>query len=549
MFFILQVTGTDQHLLYYDHPKRTKPKGLIDLSYSSLYMVHDSFFERPNCFQLVERALPCLSTVYYLCASNQDLAQEWMQALRPLCVHQIPKNPSAKRLKELHSLHLTILEAHRIPMKLAPHPYCIVSLDQVKVCRTRVRNSPDPVWEEEFFLDDIPADVLAFTVTVHNKGKRCKDLEVAETSIELSNLVNGEEVEDWYHLSGITPPIREDWGSIRVRVRYLHEVIMPVEEYSSLKELILDRHLESVLALADVCHHDRTPLATTLLRIFRHERKEADLLQAMNDLEIIREDETSTLFRAASLTTTLMDQYMRSTASTLLQRAVQETIHKVLESRQSCELNPTKLEHPSDAGLNAEYLLCILDEMIESIFMSVDCTPKTLRYLCGCLQRSVTTKWPHDALVRTRVVSGFIFLRLFCPAILNPRQFNLITEPPSEMAARSLILVAKCLQNLANLVEFGGKEPYMEVVNPFIIKNKERMILFLDYLSNVRDKPEPDEAHKGDQARDLATLHHVCVNHLQDLQNLSRIRPSVKKLVTVTEMLSKHKEKYMEMLR
>jgi Ras GTPase-activating protein 1 len=58
-----------------------------------------------------------------------------------------------------------------------------------------------------------------------------------------------------------------------------------------------------------------------------------------------------------------------------------------------------------------------------------------------------------------------------------------VAEPPPPMAARSLIMVAKCLQNLANLVEFGGKEQYMEVVNPFILKNKERMVVFLDQLS------------------------------------------------------------------
>lgn len=113
-------------------------------------------------------------------------------------------------------------------------------------------------------------------------------------------------------------------------------------------------------------------------------------------------------------------------------------------------------------------------------------------------------KWPHERLVRTRVVSGFVFLRLLCPAILNPRKFNLISgkllesvsiwteqglkneyfsETPSPPAARSLVMVAKCLQNLANLIEFGGKEPYMEVVNPFILKNKERMVIFLDQLS------------------------------------------------------------------
>ena len=42
-------------------------------------------------------------------------------------------------------------------------------------------------------------------------------------------------------------------------------------------------------------------------------------------------------------------------------------------------------------------------------------------------------------------------------------------------------------------MEFGGKEPYMEVVNPFILKNKERMVVFLDHLSSVREKPYPDE--------------------------------------------------------
>lgn len=35
------------------------------------------------------------------------------------------------------------------------------------------------------------------------------------------------------------------------------------------------------------------------------------------------------------------------------------------------------------------------------------------------------------------------------------------------------------------------KEPYMEVVNPFILKNKERMIVFLDQLSSITDPNPP----------------------------------------------------------
>ena len=50
--------------------QRTKPKGLIDLSCAYLYQVHDSFFEKRFCFQLVEKALPCLATVTYLACED-----------------------------------------------------------------------------------------------------------------------------------------------------------------------------------------------------------------------------------------------------------------------------------------------------------------------------------------------------------------------------------------------------------------------------------------------------------------------------------------------
>ena len=128
-----------------------------------------------------------------------------------------------------------------------------------------------------------------------------------------------------------------------------------------------------------------------------------------------------------------------------------------MEAKQSCELNPTKLEKLDEVCANAEHLLSLLDSVADSIFRSADSCPATIRFICGCLQRSCVAKWPCDPLVRTRVVGAFIFLRLICPAIVSPREFGLSEETPSETAARSMILIAKCLQNLANLVEFGIK--------------------------------------------------------------------------------------------
>lgn len=56
-------------------------------------------------------------------------------------------------------------------------------------------------------------------------------------------------------------------------------------------------------------------------------------------LLLISADDTTTLFRSASLTTTLMDHYMRSTANGFLHQAVQDFILKVMDSRQSCEVS------------------------------------------------------------------------------------------------------------------------------------------------------------------------------------------------------------------
>jgi len=73
------------------------------------------------------------------------------------------------------------------------------------------------------------------------------------------------------------------------------------------------------------------------------------------------------------------------------------------------------------------------------------------------------------------VYSGFLFLRLICPALLKPQLFDLMTglfckaipflnsyscfalDSLSATAERTLKLIAKYLQNLANQVEFRTK--------------------------------------------------------------------------------------------
>ena len=80
-------------------------------------------------------------------------------------------------------------------------------------------------------------------------------------------------------------------------------------------------------------------------------------------------------------------------------------------------------------------------------------------------------------------VGAFIFLRFFCPAIVAPDVEGLITTAPSKEMRRGLLLIAKVVQNLANNVLFGAKEPYMFPLNDFLTQNIYRVTTFLREIS------------------------------------------------------------------
>ena len=96
----------------------------------------------------------------------------------------------------------------------------------------------------------------------------------------------------------------------------------------------------------------------------------------------------------------------------------------------------------------------------------------------------------HDQAIP--ILSPLLFMHVghpYIPLFKIRRIFDLLvillscTGNPSESSSRTLKLVAKAVQNLANLVEFKTKEPFMTSLNPFIIRHMPDMIKFIDTLS------------------------------------------------------------------
>jgi Ras GTPase-activating-like protein IQGAP2/3 len=82
----------------------------------------------------------------------------------------------------------------------------------------------------------------------------------------------------------------------------------------------------------------------------------------------------------------------------------------------------------------------------------------------------------------------------------------IVDSSPSKNARRTLTLIAKMLQNLANKPTYS-KELYMMALNPFVEENKERILQFLNDLCEVDDFYEILEV--GDWC---STAKHACRN-------------------------------------
>ncbi|CAI5731619.1 unnamed protein product [Hyaloperonospora brassicae] len=82
-------------------------------------------------------------------------------------------------------------------------------------------------------------------------------------------------------------------------------------------------------------------------------------------------------------------------------------------------------------------------------------------------------------------LGGLVFLRFLCPALVVPHKMNLTpgNAAPAKQMQRTLVLLAKLMQSLANNVEYSpSTESYMVPFNPFIVRNRPKLTQFYDQL-------------------------------------------------------------------
>ena len=81
-------------------------------------------------------------------------------------------------------------------------------------------------------------------------------------------------------------------------------------------------------------------------------------------------------------------------------------------------------------------------------------------------------------------MTGIFFLRFVCPALVAPHLNGLLAAPPNAGETRTLMLLAKVIQQLSNDVEFGRKEAYLAPLSRMHHRNREPLRRFFVFLAD-----------------------------------------------------------------
>ncbi|KAL5321921.1 hypothetical protein ACEPPN_009885 [Leptodophora sp. 'Broadleaf-Isolate-01'] len=416
-----------------------------------------------------------------------------------------------------------------------------VILDGEVRARTKTRNDTrNPFWREDCEFLDLPAHLPSLSVvlkqleqpmgpghgflsssSVHVSGPAV-DIICGTVEIQIDKLDRGKYNEAWW-------PILDDQqdpiGEIFLRVRHDELVVLLAKDYQPISELLHNFGNGLTIQIAQVVPTSLRTLAEILMNIFQVSGHSSEWLSALVEDEIdglgkempnrrlrwsrrigsnesfasvsdreqtVRDmgkslqGEANLLFRGNSLLTQALDFHMRRLGKEYLEDVLSAKILEINTMNPDCEVDPSRISNGDDLDKNWKLLTTLTTDVWESIASSSKRCPPEIRQVLKYV-RAVTEDRYGDFLrtVSYTSVSGFLFLRFFCPALLNPKLFGLLRDHPQPKAQRTLTLIAKSLQALANLSHFGQKESWMEPMNQFLARHRQGVKDFLDAVCDI----------------------------------------------------------------
>eukprot|EP01125_Pyxidicula_operculata_P003607 TRINITY_DN1472_c3_g1_i1.p1 TRINITY_DN1472_c3_g1~~TRINITY_DN1472_c3_g1_i1.p1 ORF type:complete len:1623 (-),score=505.24 TRINITY_DN1472_c3_g1_i1:343-5211(-) len=290
--------------------------------------------------------------------------------------------------------------------------------------------------------------------------------------------------------------INQSYGSLRLTTDFRKNMIFSIDFYEPLLQT-LDYNMLGIFKVLrkTTMKSDRASVSENLAKIYDQIGRTQSFIDLAIEEEVKAATKTETLFRTDTLSTKTVDTHLKLCGRKYLSEILQPTIEKIYSTNISFEIDPSKIPKGEDPRKNYIALIGYTKEILDKIYNSVDSCPLSIRCTMHKLQESVMKKFPQEPDARYICVSGFLFLRLFGPAIVSPKFFKLASEHPSNIAKTALGSVARTIQTIANMVKKPKKpgsnaattSPEVELLEKFVAEEQLKTKQFIDSLSNISE--------------------------------------------------------------
>jgi hypothetical protein len=347
---------------------------------------------------------------------------------------------------------------------------------------------------------------------------------LGEVEILLKELDDPNKVKNkWWKLS---PSREKSIGEVRLTLQFSSSTILPDTSYDNLLSLLLEEDMKLTKLFSTISTKKERRVADCLVKSFETRKTAVHFLKSIISDEIQRTLDSRIIFRGNTVGTKSLDIYMRLTGMPYLQRVLKPIIAEIYANigKKSCEMDPQRVDQKDPEKIlkkNKQTLQTYCQQIFDAIRTSLNICPMSFRNIFEHIQNELKKKFPNDETAPYTGPSGFIFLRFFCPALLNLKAFGLVNDHPPALISREMTLITKTLQNLGNLCSFGAKEPFMHEMNQFIQENVKDMKGFIDDLCTHPTIP-PDQIPANTSinfGREMARVHYFIGHSLPRLKS------------------------------
>ncbi|KAL0581609.1 hypothetical protein V5O48_000425 [Marasmius crinis-equi] len=494
------------------------------LNHTDIRHAHQSLFQRKNCLAIYcvagkRWSSNAISEPVYLQFTSSDLCNTWLALLRSYALPEIYGRwffrEDGGSYRMWRQVELTVSQGRNLgnskPFDASnedsdspsePDPVdmdvsCEIKLNDIVCGRTTVKKgvgSPD--WHENFSFSDLPP-FEDLEVIVWREKKLFKSSTLGTLRIALGNFPRGETVEGWFpvlHSGSAAGDLQV--GDLRLKLKVDEELILPFAAYERLLRKLRSRNFldwltdfESKLKLKTV--------ATHLMAMAVADNKLIEQVQTLADREVDGSvSSPQILFRGNNALTRIAEQTMAWYGSEFLEASIGNVLRRLIAEKVAIEVDPMRnAKGPKDIDRNVDLLVTWCRKIWNQIFAARQTCPPEMRRLFGTIRGLVENRFPlqDNRELPWKCVSAFVFLRFIVPAILHPHLFGLCAGLPSERVQRSLTLIAKVIQSLANLNTNVQKEEFMTGMKDFL---KESVTAMIDYLLVV-SSPAAEDSQGG----------------------------------------------------